>query len=172
MSRTQASTTRCLNARLTMVGNSCHHILLTLRFIAVSLTRPAVARWGSPRNTSVASAVTGPTPGWVISSLAPERRPACSATWWFSFSISAPMLTYISCNALRRIAMPETTTRLRYGTGYVPHLPIIGTRSACRCNPEHASTVAEQMRARKHLIHVMTWRRTVGRPSSGYAAAE
>jgi|GEM_PF-6109721 len=32
--------------------------------------------------------MSGPTPGWVISSLAPRRWSACSFTRWFSFSMS------------------------------------------------------------------------------------
>ena len=36
----------------------------------------------TPRNTSVARAVTGPTPGCVSSNCAPQRWPACSSTCW------------------------------------------------------------------------------------------
>lgn len=55
-----------------------------------------------PRNTSVASAVIGPTPGWVISSPAPQRCPACSAICSVRFSISSCILRYRACSALRR----------------------------------------------------------------------
>jgi hypothetical protein len=53
----------------------------------------------------VANAVTGPTPGWVISSRAPVRLQACSSTRWFNFSISAPSFAYSACNSFRRYAV-------------------------------------------------------------------
>ena len=68
--------------RTAVFGHSTEPLLLPLQYSSrndphiTSSALPLANRLGSPRKASVASAVTGPAPGCVISSRAPEGWPA------------------------------------------------------------------------------------------------